>query len=199
MELKAKAFKDYWDSSDITSGTYIIKAITPTISPEPGIYNSAKTITISTSTTGCFIKYTTDGTDPVTYGTIYSAPFTINSTKTIKASALKSGCASSDIATSTYNIYYSKYTASNTNGSGTLTVRYHYLNNTTQDVSHPLWSTESIVYLNRGDITKITHISANGGGDPATHKLFFNVDGTDENYLTFTNSSPPATDQQLWP
>ena len=48
--------------------------------------------TITTTTPGATIRYTTDGTDPTpTTGTVYSAPFTVANGQTIKAIVVKDG------------------------------------------------------------------------------------------------------------
>ena len=51
------------------------QAAAPTFSPAAGTYTSAQTVTISTTTSGASIRYTTDGSTPSeTAGTLYSAP-----------------------------------------------------------------------------------------------------------------------------
>ena len=53
----------------------------PTFSPAAGTYTSAQTVTISTTTSGASIRYTTDGSTPSeTAGTLYSGPITVSST-----------------------------------------------------------------------------------------------------------------------
>ncbi|WP_238881612.1 discoidin domain-containing protein [Clostridium sp. YIM B02551] len=77
------------------------KVSTPAITPSNGSYTSAQSVTISDSTSGSTIRYTTDGTNPsATNGTIYSGAFTVSQTTTVKAIAYKSGMTDSDIATS---------------------------------------------------------------------------------------------------
>jgi len=47
----------------------------PGFSPAAGTYTSAQTVTISTTTSGASIRYTTDGSTPSsTVGTLYSGP-----------------------------------------------------------------------------------------------------------------------------
>ena len=56
----------------------------PAFSPAAGTYTSAQTVTLSTTTSGASIRYTTDGSTPTeTAGTLYSAPITVSSTTTI--------------------------------------------------------------------------------------------------------------------
>ena len=77
---------------------------TPTFSPAGGSYNAAQNVTLSCSTDGTTIHYTTDGTTPTAYSATYSDPIAVgNGTTTIKAIAVKDGH-SSDVATATYII-----------------------------------------------------------------------------------------------
>ena len=77
---------------------------TPTFSPAGGSYNAAQNVTLSCSTNGATIHYTTDGTTPTAFSATYSDPLTVgNGTTTVKAIAVKDGH-SSDVATATYII-----------------------------------------------------------------------------------------------
>jgi hypothetical protein len=78
---------------------------TPTFSPWSGTYTSSQTVTISTTTSGASIRYTTDGSTPSeTAGTLYSNPISVNSTTTLIAIAYASGMTDSALATSAYTI-----------------------------------------------------------------------------------------------
>ena len=76
--------------------------VTPTFDPVEGTYASAKDVTISTTTTGATIYYTTDGSTPTTSSSTYSSAITVSSNKTIKAMAVKANYTDSDVATATY-------------------------------------------------------------------------------------------------
>ncbi len=77
----------------------------PTFNPGAGSYSATQNVTISTSTSGATIRYTTNGTDPTsTTGTIYSSPVAISATTTLKAIAYKSGSADSTVASALYTI-----------------------------------------------------------------------------------------------
>lgn len=78
-------------------------AATPTFDPAPVIYYAPINVTISTTTPGATIRYTTDGSDPSeTEGTIYSTPIPVNTTTTIKAIAYADGFLPSSIGSATY-------------------------------------------------------------------------------------------------
>ena len=62
---------------------------TPTFSPAGGTYTTAQTVTITDTTSGATIYYTTNGTTPTTSSTSYSGPITVSSTETLEAIAVK--------------------------------------------------------------------------------------------------------------
>ena len=75
---------------------------TPTFSPPSGVYTSAQDVTISTSTVGASIYYTTNGDAPTESSTLCTAPVHVASDMTLKAIAFKSGSAPSLIASAGY-------------------------------------------------------------------------------------------------
>ncbi|MCK4796308.1 MAG: chitobiase/beta-hexosaminidase C-terminal domain-containing protein [Spirochaetes bacterium] len=103
--LKAIAYKTGMSDSTVLSDTYTITGTvaTPIFSPSGGVYVSAHTVTISTTTTGATIKYTTDGSTPSsTNGIVYSSSILVSSTTTLKAFAYKTDWDDSLIASETY-------------------------------------------------------------------------------------------------
>lgn len=81
----------YVDQSTPSSvATPVISGTTP--------FEGSTQVTITCATAGASIYYTTDGTDPTTSSTPYSAPFTITQTTTVKAIAELNG-ETSNIAT----------------------------------------------------------------------------------------------------
>ena len=77
---------------------------TPAVTPAPGTYTQQQSVTITTATANAMIRYTTDGTDPTSSSTVYSAPLILSSTTTVKARAFLSGLADSAVATAAYTI-----------------------------------------------------------------------------------------------
>ncbi len=77
----------------------------PAFTPAEGTYTSAQTVTISSSTDGAEIRYTTDGSAPTaTTGTVYSAPVQVGSTTTLRAIASKKGWTDSPVTSATFTI-----------------------------------------------------------------------------------------------
>ena len=81
-----------------TSGN---QAATPAILPVTGTYHtSPQAVTISDSTPGSTIYYTTDGTTPTTASVVYSGSFNITTTTTVKAIATAAGFTTSAVGIS---------------------------------------------------------------------------------------------------
>ncbi len=103
--LKAIAYKDYMLNSNVITGTYNIQCAAPAFSPLPGIFSSTQSVTITSSTTGATIKYTTDGSDPSNGTTLTNGgTVTISQNTTLKAIAVKSGMTNSEITSGDYGI-----------------------------------------------------------------------------------------------
>ena len=77
---------------------------TPSFSPGGGTYTSAQ-VSITDSTSGATIHYTTDGSTPTSSSAVYSSPIPVSSgTVTIEAIGTKSGDTTSSVASATYTI-----------------------------------------------------------------------------------------------
>lgn len=77
---------------------------TPTFSPAEGTYTEAQNVTISCTTDGATIHYTTNGDVPTTSSAVYSTPIAISETTTVKALGVKTGMSNSNVASATYTI-----------------------------------------------------------------------------------------------
>lgn len=73
-------------------------AVKPIIAPSAGFYQNDVTVTIS----GNFIRYTTDGSDPVETSTLYTDPFTVSATTVIRARSFEPGRLASPTASASY-------------------------------------------------------------------------------------------------
>ena len=103
--LKAIAYESGMTDSSVTSANYTIQVASPSFNPAGGTYGSAQSVTISTTTGGATIRYTTDGSTPSeTQGTVYSSPVNISVNTTLKAIAYESNMADSSVAMGTYTI-----------------------------------------------------------------------------------------------
>jgi len=94
-------------NSTVATATYTINlpvAATPAFSPAPGTFTSVQSVTLSDSTTGAAIYYTTNGSTPTAASTLYSAPIAVSATTTIEAIAVASGYTNSAVATGAYTI-----------------------------------------------------------------------------------------------
>jgi beta-lactam-binding protein with PASTA domain len=106
--IEAIAVASGYTNSAVASATYTItvtpQAATPVISPAAGSYTSTQSVTITDSTTGAAIYYTTNGNPPTTSSTLYNGAITVSATETIEAIAVASGYTNSAVATANYVI-----------------------------------------------------------------------------------------------
>ncbi len=80
------------------------QAATPVISPASQSFNPSILVTITDSTSGASIYYTTDGSTPTTASTKYTSPFTLTTTSTVNAIAAGTGILQSPEASATYTL-----------------------------------------------------------------------------------------------
>ena len=77
---------------------------TPEFSVASGAVNSGTSVTITCSTGGAKIYYTTDGSDPTASSTEYTAAISVTTAVTLKAIAVKDGMNDSAVASASYSI-----------------------------------------------------------------------------------------------
>jgi len=107
--LKAIAVVDgYAAPSAVATGVYQVLplAAPPVFSPGTGTYNGAQKVSLSTSTPGAAIYYTTDGSNPASSATavLYTAPISVPRMQTINAVTEATGYTNSVVASALYNI-----------------------------------------------------------------------------------------------
>src|SRR5207247_2545952 len=105
--VRAMAAATGMSNSGVVSAIYTISqqtVATPVFSPAGGTYVSSVTVSITDSTAGASIYYTTDGSAPTTSSTRYAGPIQITQTTTVRAMATANGMADSGEASATYTI-----------------------------------------------------------------------------------------------
>jgi chitobiase/beta-hexosaminidase-like protein len=162
-------------SSVVASGTYTITAATPSLSPTPYTYTTPQSVTLTDSTPGATIYYTTNGTTPTTASARYTGAIPVSTTTTINAIAVVGSSGSSVVASGTYTIMAATPTMSPApytyNSTQTVTLKdstpgvtiYYTTNGTTP-------TTQSAVYsgpITVSSTTTINAMAAGGGAGPS--------------------------------
>jgi hypothetical protein len=80
------------------NGAGVSPVTAPAFSPAAGTYTAAQSVTISDTTSGAKIYYTTNGSAPTSSSTLYSGPITVSSSETIQAIAVSGASASSAVS-----------------------------------------------------------------------------------------------------
>jgi hypothetical protein len=106
MTINAIATKTGYNPSQNVSAIYGIRAAAPVPNLPAGSFSSAQTVSLSTTTDGGQIFYTSDETDPVTSNSAlpYQNPIQVNSTTTIKAVTKKAGMENSSTVSLLYSV-----------------------------------------------------------------------------------------------
>lgn len=154
---------------------------TPIFSPAGGTYTSAQSVTISCSTSGATIYYTTDSSTPSVSSTVYSGVISVSETTTLKAIAIKDGI-SSNVATATYTISsggnptpsgetllwesFSGYTGS-TDGSAAITT-------SDENLDYAGWTSFTKLFLGQNGCGKLGSSSASGSMEAKNISLIGN-------------------------
>jgi hypothetical protein len=78
------------------------QAATPSLLPAGGTFSGAQFVTISDTTAGATIYYTTDGTAPTASSLVYTSAISVNSATTVQAMATATNHAASTVASANY-------------------------------------------------------------------------------------------------
>jgi hypothetical protein len=93
-----------------TNGTLTVSGGTggtvaaPTFTPGAGTFTTSVQVSLQSSTSGAFIYYTLDGSNPSLASTLYSGPILLTSNTTIKAFAYKPGLIQSAVVSAAYTL-----------------------------------------------------------------------------------------------
>ena len=104
--MNAIATASGYSTSAESTASYTINlpAAAPSFTPAGGAYTSTQSLTLTDSTAGATIYYTTDGSTPTTSSKVYSAPISVATTTTINAIATATGYSTSAISSAVYTI-----------------------------------------------------------------------------------------------
>jgi hypothetical protein len=190
-------------NSATATATYTVQAAaTPVFSPKAGTILTTQAITISDTTSGASIYYTTNGSTPTINSTLYTGPVTVAKTTTFKAIAISAGFAPSAVATSVYTItlaaaptlspaagtYTSVQTVRLSDTSPTPTI--YYTTNGTMPTHSSTKYTAAISVTSTTTITAIASSPGLGDSPAATATFTINSTTTPINFATgFTTAT----------
>jgi RHS repeat-associated protein len=202
--IQAIASASGYTNSSVASAVYTINlaaAAAPTFSPGTGTYTSVQSVTISDTTPGATIYYTTDGSTPTTSATKYTASISVTATETIKAIAAASGYTNSAVVTAVYTMNIPLVVTVSTNANGNITsippanasanasFTYKDANRPASVAGSPLaatfvydWSGQRVSKTNPGSVGPILYSYVQGGtliaeNDNGTLTDYIYVDG----------------------
>jgi uncharacterized protein len=89
--------------ADIIEDATIVQPVVA--SAEEGYIAKGTKVTLTSTTSGAKIYYTTDGTEPTTASSVYSEPIVITENMTLKAMAIKEGLTDSPVSTFEYTVF----------------------------------------------------------------------------------------------
>jgi sugar lactone lactonase YvrE len=105
--ISAYATETGYLTSNTTTAVYTLNfppAATPTFLPAPGYYATQQAVTISDTTPGAQIYYTTNGTYPSSNSTLYTGPIPVSSSQTLVAITVANGYSFGPVARAQYYI-----------------------------------------------------------------------------------------------
>ncbi len=117
--IEAMAVASGYSQSTVATATYVVGSpVTagPTFSPAAGTYSTAQSVTLSDSTAGAVIYYTTNGTTPTTSSPIYAGAIGVTASETIEAIAVAPNAQPSATTTAAYTIQTTGSTVNFPNG-----------------------------------------------------------------------------------
>ncbi len=153
LTLKGRAFKTGMPSSDVASAAFTLSVSAVQFSLASGTYTTPQSVTLTTTSPGATIRYTTDGSTPTEASAAYIGALSVATSTVLKAVGFRAGWTSSAVNTRTYTMNFGTLAAPTlTPGTGTYasgatvslsaapgaSIRYT-LNGTTPTTSSPLY------------------------------------------------------------
>jgi hypothetical protein len=149
--------------SFVSGSGSVPQTATPVISPAAGSYSGSVPVSITDSTGGSSIFYTTDGSTPSANSTKYAGSFTLTSSATVKAIATASGFTPSAVASAAYTV---------------TTVTPPSINFSNG------FAGETTLTLNGGAAISATHLRLTDGGATEARSAFFSTPVNVANFTT---------------
>ncbi|SDB48670.1 Chitobiase/beta-hexosaminidase C-terminal domain-containing protein [Ruminococcaceae bacterium FB2012] len=108
IDNRVKSYAGVQMNERYDSGELTVKASEQVSKPEADIPSGQveknTAVTLSCSTDGAVIRYTTDGSEPTEKSPVYTAPIFVSEAVTVKAAAFKAGMLPSDVLTVSYTV-----------------------------------------------------------------------------------------------
>jgi hypothetical protein len=102
--VKARAFRDGFDPSQIAAAAYTLTVADPLAFPAASTAVNSMSVSLTDFTSGAILHYTLDGSTPGAASAVYSGPITITTNVILSVVALRDGCVSSAVIVNTYLI-----------------------------------------------------------------------------------------------
>lgn len=105
--LRVRGFRSGWTDSDVSWAQFTLNlgpAAAPTPSPAAGTYETQVSVSLTSTTAGATIRYTTNGNEPTSSSSAYTAPLVLTQNTTVKAKAFHPSYATSATTTAVYTL-----------------------------------------------------------------------------------------------
>jgi alpha-tubulin suppressor-like RCC1 family protein len=104
--LRARAWAAGSPPSTEAVATYTLAVASVSVSPASGTFATPQTVTMSTTTPGAAVRYTTNGAVPTDASPLYAAPVAIGTTTTVQAAGFKLNWSASSPTTRVYTMNF---------------------------------------------------------------------------------------------
>ncbi len=104
--LKARAWYTGMPAGNYAVGQYTLAVANLSVSPGATTYSAPQSVSLSTTSPGVTIRYTTDGSTPTSTSAPYSGPISIGTTTTLRAVGFRASWTSSPVAGGTYTMNF---------------------------------------------------------------------------------------------